>query len=189
MTGVQTCALPILSPSPYWGEKVIWDAKTSNHNPMMDHLGRVWYTARVRGRVLDLTFKEFELLKYLAQHPGRVFTRDQLLQEVWGYDYFGGTRTVDVHVRQLRRKLGEGGMSHLFFLTQGYAVLDGATMPVVGDPEKVNYVPLTAKVRFTALQNGEIAFATVHLGPWGNSIAWSRTMTIAAGSPRRCSFP
>jgi len=64
------------------------------------------YTAKVDGRVLDLTFKEFELLKYLAQHPGRVFTRDQLLQEVWGYDYFGGTRTVDVHVRRLRAKLG-----------------------------------------------------------------------------------
>jgi DNA-binding response OmpR family regulator len=66
----------------------------------------VTYTARVRGRVLDLTYKEFELLKYLAQHPGRVFTRAQLLQEVWGYDYFGGTRTVDVHVRRLRAKLG-----------------------------------------------------------------------------------
>ncbi|WP_242891197.1 winged helix-turn-helix transcriptional regulator [Actinomadura litoris] len=64
------------------------------------------YTARLRRRVLDLTFKEFELLKYLAQHPGRVFTRAQLLQEVWGYDYFGGTRTVDVHVRRLRAKLG-----------------------------------------------------------------------------------
>lgn len=64
------------------------------------------YTARLRGRALDLTFKEFELLKYLAQHPGRVFTRAQLLQEVWGYDYFGGTRTVDVHVRRLRAKLG-----------------------------------------------------------------------------------
>ncbi|KQX61604.1 response regulator transcription factor [Angustibacter sp. Root456] len=64
------------------------------------------YTARVRGRALDLTYKEFELLKYLAQHPGRVFTRAQLLQEVWGYDYYGGTRTVDVHVRRLRAKLG-----------------------------------------------------------------------------------
>ncbi|MCW2945882.1 MAG: putative two component transcriptional regulator, winged helix family [Actinoallomurus sp.] len=64
------------------------------------------YTTRLRGRALDLTFKEFELLKYLAQHPGRVFTRAQLLQEVWGYDYFGGTRTVDVHVRRLRAKLG-----------------------------------------------------------------------------------
>ncbi|TWP38895.1 winged helix-turn-helix transcriptional regulator [Leekyejoonella antrihumi] len=64
------------------------------------------YAARIRGRLLDLTYKEFELLKYLAAHPGRVFTRAQVLQEVWGYDYFGGTRTVDVHVRRLRAKLG-----------------------------------------------------------------------------------
>lgn len=64
------------------------------------------YSARLRNRTLDLTFKEFELLKYLAQHPGRVFTRAQLLQEVWGYDFYGGTRTVDVHVRRLRAKLG-----------------------------------------------------------------------------------
>jgi DNA-binding response OmpR family regulator len=64
------------------------------------------YTARLRGRPLDLTYKEFELIKYLMQHPGRVFTRAQLLQEVWGYDYYGGTRTVDVHVRRLRAKLG-----------------------------------------------------------------------------------
>ena len=64
------------------------------------------YSARIRGFMLDLTFKEFELLKFLAQHPKRVFTRSQLLQEVWGYDYFGGTRTVDVHVRRLRAKLG-----------------------------------------------------------------------------------
>jgi DNA-binding response OmpR family regulator len=64
------------------------------------------YSAKLRGRILDLTYKEFELLKFLAQHPGRVFSRDQLLREVWGYDYFGGTRTVDVHVRRLRAKLG-----------------------------------------------------------------------------------
>lgn len=64
------------------------------------------YVARVRGRPLDLTYKEFELLKYLCRHPGRVFSRAQLLHEVWGYDYFGGTRTVDVHVRRLRAKLG-----------------------------------------------------------------------------------
>jgi DNA-binding response OmpR family regulator len=64
------------------------------------------YTVKLDGRGLDLTFKEFELLKYLAQHPGRVFNRQQLLHEVWGYDYFGGTRTVDVHVRRLRAKLG-----------------------------------------------------------------------------------
>jgi DNA-binding response OmpR family regulator len=64
------------------------------------------YSAKIRGSPLDLTFKEFELLKFLAQHPKRVFTRSQLLAEVWGYDYFGGTRTVDVHVRRLRAKLG-----------------------------------------------------------------------------------
>ncbi|MDT4915206.1 MAG: hypothetical protein QOC66_4334 [Pseudonocardiales bacterium] len=64
------------------------------------------YTARLSGVALDLTYKEFELLKFLALHPGRVFTRSHLVQEVWGYDYFGGTRTVDVHVRRLRAKLG-----------------------------------------------------------------------------------
>ncbi len=64
------------------------------------------YTAKVRASTLDLTYKEFELLKYLAQQPNRVFTRARLLQDVWGYDYFGGTRTVDVHVRRLRAKLG-----------------------------------------------------------------------------------
>ncbi|WP_157157072.1 response regulator transcription factor [Diaminobutyricimonas sp. LJ205] len=65
------------------------------------------YSAKVKGRALDLTFKEFELLRFLASHPSRVFTREQLLSEVWGYDYFGGTRTVDVHVRRLRAKLGD----------------------------------------------------------------------------------
>ncbi len=65
------------------------------------------YSAKVHGRTLDLTFKEFELLRFLATHPSRVFTREQLLSEVWGYDYFGGTRTVDVHVRRLRAKLGD----------------------------------------------------------------------------------
>ena len=65
------------------------------------------YSAKVRGRPLDLTFKEFELLRFFATHPSRVFTREQLLSEVWGYDYFGGARTVDVHVRRLRAKLGD----------------------------------------------------------------------------------
>lgn len=71
------------------------------------------YTAKISGRSLDLTYKEFELLKFLAQHPGRVFSRQQLLQEVWGYDYFGGTRTVDVHVRRLRAKLGPEHEHHI----------------------------------------------------------------------------
>jgi DNA-binding response OmpR family regulator len=65
------------------------------------------YSAKANGRTLDLTYKEFELLRFLASHRSRVFTREQLLSEVWGYDYFGGTRTVDVHVRRLRAKLGE----------------------------------------------------------------------------------
>jgi DNA-binding response OmpR family regulator len=64
------------------------------------------YQVRLRGRQLDLTYKEFELLRFLAARPGRVCTRAQLLQDVWGYDFFGGTRTVDVHVRRLRAKLG-----------------------------------------------------------------------------------
>lgn len=63
------------------------------------------YTAAIHGRLLNLTYREFELLKHLALHPGQVFTRDQLLHDVWGYDYFGGTRTVDVHIRRLRAKL------------------------------------------------------------------------------------
>lgn len=65
------------------------------------------YQATASGRPLDLTFKEFELLRFLVANPGRVFTREQLLSDVWGYDYFGGTRTVDVHVRRLRAKLGD----------------------------------------------------------------------------------
>ncbi|NDK32902.1 response regulator transcription factor [Nesterenkonia haasae] len=64
------------------------------------------YMATIHGKLLNLTYKEFELLKHLALHPGQVFTRDRLLHDVWGYDYFGGTRTVDVHIRRLRAKLG-----------------------------------------------------------------------------------
>jgi len=64
------------------------------------------YAVTVAGRPLDLTYKEFELLRFLAERPGRVFTRPTLLREVWGYDFYGGTRTVDVHVRRLRAKLG-----------------------------------------------------------------------------------
>jgi DNA-binding response OmpR family regulator len=64
------------------------------------------YRVSIEGTPLDLTFKEFELLRYLAERRGRVFTRPALLREVWGYDFYGGTRTVDVHVRRLRSKLG-----------------------------------------------------------------------------------
>ena len=65
------------------------------------------YQAVCAGRPLDLTYMEYELLKFLAAHPGKVFTRETLLSRVWGYDYYGGARTVDVHIRRLRAKLGE----------------------------------------------------------------------------------
>ena len=64
------------------------------------------YQAGISGRPLDLTYMEYELLKFLATHPGKVFTRETLLSRVWGYEYYGGARTVDVHVRRLRAKLG-----------------------------------------------------------------------------------
>ncbi len=65
------------------------------------------YQAAISGRPLDMTYMEYELLKFLAQNPGKVFTREMLLSRVWGYEYYGGARTVDVHVRRLRAKLGE----------------------------------------------------------------------------------
>ncbi len=65
------------------------------------------YQASIEGRPLDLTYMEYELLKFLTQNPGKVFTREILLSRVWGYDYYGGARTVDVHIRRLRAKLGE----------------------------------------------------------------------------------
>jgi len=65
------------------------------------------YQASIEGRPLDMTYMEYELLKFLAQNPGKVFTREILLSRVWGYEYYGGARTVDVHVRRLRAKLGE----------------------------------------------------------------------------------
>jgi two-component system alkaline phosphatase synthesis response regulator PhoP len=65
------------------------------------------YQAAISGKPLDLTYMEYELLKFLAAHPGKVFTRETLLSRVWGYDYYGGARTVDVHIRRLRAKLGE----------------------------------------------------------------------------------
>jgi DNA-binding response OmpR family regulator len=76
------------------------------------------YRVSAAGVPLDLTYKEFELLRFLAQQPGRVFTRPALLREVWGYDFYGGTRTVDVHVRRLRAKLGPE-LEHLIETVRG----------------------------------------------------------------------
>ena len=72
------------------------------------------YQAAVDGEPVDLTYMEYELLKFLASSPGKVFTRETLLSRVWGYDYYGGARTVDVHIRRLRAKLGEehAGLIH-----------------------------------------------------------------------------
>ena len=61
------------------------------------------------GKVVTLTLKEFELLKRMMKNPDIVLTRDQLLEDIWGYDFDGETRTVDVHVRTLRQKLGDAG--------------------------------------------------------------------------------
>jgi DNA-binding response OmpR family regulator len=95
------------------------------------------YAAKLKGRPLDLTYKEFELLKFLAQHPGRVFTRDQLLREVWGYDYYGGTRTVDVHVRRLRAKLGSEYESMIGTVRQvGYKFVVPANRMLTGTDDE-----------------------------------------------------
>jgi DNA-binding response OmpR family regulator len=69
----------------------------------------------VNGRLVVLTFKEYELLKFLMRHKGKVFTRQALLNEVWGYDYYGGDRTVDVHIRRLRSKIEDA--DHTFIET------------------------------------------------------------------------
>ena len=71
------------------------------------------YEVHVKGAPVDLTYKEFELLRFLASHPGKPFTREVLLDKVWGYDYYGGTRTVDVHVRRLRSKIESGGQIYI----------------------------------------------------------------------------
>jgi len=81
------------------------------HAELIEHgalvLNLETYQAAVAGRVLDLTYMEYELLRFLAGHPAKVFTRETLLSRVWGYEYYGGARTVDVHIRRLRAKLGE----------------------------------------------------------------------------------
>ena len=106
------------------------------------------YSARLKGRTLDLTYKEFELLKFLAQHPGRVFSRDQLLREVWGFDYFGGHRTVDVHVRRLRAKLGSEYESMIGTVRQvGYKLVlppQAKPQPLAGGWDILSAVPTQA---------------------------------------------
>ena len=71
------------------------------------------YEVHLDGEPVELTYKEFELLKFLATHPGKVLSREALLDKVWGYDYYGGTRTVDVHIRRLRAKIETGGRAYI----------------------------------------------------------------------------
>ena len=90
---------------------LLWRSGTGTAPELVEYGGLVLnletYQAAIDGHPLDLTYMEYELLKFLAQHPGRVFTRETLLSRVWGYEYYGGARTVDVHIRRLRAKLGE----------------------------------------------------------------------------------
>ena len=87
------------------------DAQAGAHEGL--HIDRDSYTAFLCGKQLELTLKEFELLSKLYDNPGRVFTRDQLLNDIWGYDYMGDERTVDSHIARLRTKLGDYGVAHL----------------------------------------------------------------------------
>ncbi len=92
-------------------DHLFWRTGRGSHPELIEHgplvLNLETYQAAVAGRVLDLTYMEYELLRFLAARPGKVFTRETLLNRVWGYEYYGGARTVDVHVRRLRAKLGE----------------------------------------------------------------------------------
>ena len=101
-----------LGPSSHLGEAGEGGPWNADGEPMIVVTGALRidetaFTAELGGRSLDLTYREFALLKFFAMHPERVFTRDEILLTVWGDDYFGGTRTVDVHVRRLRAKLGK----------------------------------------------------------------------------------
>ena len=90
---------------------LFWRTGRGRRPEVVEHGGLILnletYQASLSGRPLDLTYMEYELLKFLATHPGKVFTRETLLSRVWGYEYYGGARTVDVHIRRLRAKLGE----------------------------------------------------------------------------------
>lgn len=90
---------------------VLWRSGRGGRPEIIEHgplvLNLETYQAVIEKKPLDLTYMEYELLKFLATHPGKVFTRETLLSRVWGYEYYGGARTVDVHIRRLRAKLGE----------------------------------------------------------------------------------
>lgn len=91
-------------------------------------LDRQSYSVTLKGQSLDLAWKEYQLLDFLMQTPGKVFTRERLLAEIWGVEYFGGTRTVDVHIRRLRQKLGAHGDEYFRTVKNvGYSFNIGST--------------------------------------------------------------
>ncbi len=97
--------------------RLIWQKQNVDHNQVVQTqdltIDLVRYEVRFKGELVDLTYKEYELLKFLAANPGKVFTREVLLNKVWGYDYFGGTRTVDVHIRRLRSKIEDHNHTYI----------------------------------------------------------------------------
>ncbi len=106
------CVIPVRGPELLARlEHLFWRAGLGLRPDVIEYgplqLNLETYQAAVSGKVLDLTYMEYELLRFLAAHPAKVFTRETLLSRVWGYEYYGGARTVDVHVRRLRAKLGE----------------------------------------------------------------------------------
>ena len=90
-----------------WNDDRPEDEHTLKIDDLVINLAR--YEVRVKGVIIEMTLKEYELLKHLVSHKNRVFTRSDLLDSIWGYDYYGGMRTVDVHIRRLRAKLGDIG--------------------------------------------------------------------------------
>ena len=122
-------------------DHLFWRLGRSSSPDIVEHgslvLNLETYQAAVAGRVLDLTYMEYELLRFLATNPGKVFTRETLLSRVWGYEYYGGARTVDVHVRRLRAKLGEEH-AHLIQTVRsvGYRFGESCWAPAPGPPAR-----------------------------------------------------
>ncbi len=113
LTGIDDFLIPPYTPVEFLARLrlLLWRAKNIDGDQVVKAGNLVIdlrnYEVSVDAVSIEMTFKEYELLKFLATHKGRVFTRDALLNHVWGYDYYGGTRTVDVHIRRIRSKLGE----------------------------------------------------------------------------------
>lgn len=108
--------------------KVVEEAKDNGRVPNEIKVGDLYldldkFEVKVRGQVIDLTLREFEVLKYLAQQPGQVVTRETLLEKVWGYEYYGDIRTVDVTVRRIREKIELDTSSPKILITKEVLVI------------------------------------------------------------------